>query len=73
MDGRTPQGGNRVTSDPAPAIAALLAHLADTEPAMYAAIVADDDAEGLRLLDLLGATEFDRLAFLARLRPDAPE
>jgi hypothetical protein len=32
--------------------------------------LADNDAEGLRLLDLLGASGFDRLAFLARLRPD---
>ncbi len=61
-----------MTGDPTHSIAALLADLADCEPAVYAAILADDDAEGLRLLDLLGATEFDRLAFLARLRPDAP-
>lgn len=59
-------------TDDIEAIAALLADLADTEPAMYAAVLADNDPEGLRLLDLHGATEFDRLAFLARLRPDEP-
>lgn len=59
-------------TDEPEAIAALLANLADTEPAMYAAILADNDSEGLLLLDLLGASGFDRLAFLARPRPDAP-
>lgn len=53
-------------------LAALLADLAACDPATYATILADNDAEGLRLLDLLGASEFDRLAFLARLRPDGP-
>ena len=51
-------------------LAALLATLAACDPATYAAVLADNDAEGLRLLDLLGANEFDRLAFLARLMPD---
>jgi hypothetical protein len=53
-------------------LATLLADLAADDPATFAAVLADNDAEGLRLLDLLGASEFDRLAFLARLRPDDP-
>jgi len=51
----------------------LLADLAVCDPATCAAVLADNDAEGLRLLALLGANEFDRLAFLTRLRPDDPE
>lgn len=48
-------------------LAALLADLAACDPAACAAVLADDDIEGLRLLDLLGASEVDRIAFLARL------
>ena len=52
--------------------ASLLADLTACDPATHAAVLADTDAEGLRLLALLGASEFDRLAFLTRLRPDDP-
>lgn len=76
MDGRESAGGQRVTGKRGRAarrdLAALLADLAACDPAACAAVLADDDAEGLRLLDLLGASEVDRLVFLARLRPDAP-
>ena len=53
-------------------LAALLADLAACDPATYAAVLADNDTEGLRLLNMLSASEFDRLAFLARLKPDDP-